>query len=279
MIKRTQHLLLKILATIMGLSLSFTALADLDSVKAKGTLKVAVYHDFAPFSNGRTATAGIDVDIAQALAKKLGVQLSLLPFDAGENLNDDLRNMVWKGHYLGYGPADVMLHVPVDPALSSANPQVTIFGPYYREMILLAIDTQRLSQVSNLNDLENKKLCAAKGETGANVFFAANNGSLAKQVRLMNNAQECAELMKKGEVDAIAATRAELESALHDHPSTQLVPIESPLLPPKGWMVGMAVKSDNNGLGEALAVALDQIRRSGELDDIFTKHHVKFVSP
>ncbi len=276
---RKKHLLHSLIAGIIGLTLSFTASADLVSVKSKGILKVAVYNDFAPFSNGRTNTQGIDVDVAEALAKKLGVKLSLLPFDAGENLNDDLRNMVWKGHYLGYGPADVMLHVPIDPLLTNANKQVTFFAPYYRESVLLAIDTKRVTDFSNLKDLVGKKLCAAKGEAGANVFFVTDNGSLTKYVRIMNTAQECADLMIKGEVDVIAARRAELEASLSKLSSAQLVPVESPILPPKGWIVGMAIKADRPDLGEALAVALDQMRRSGELDDIFKKHSVKFVSP
>ena len=274
-----KHLLRSLFAGVIGLALSFSAFADLASVKSKGILKVAVYNDFAPFSNGRTNTQGIDVDIAEALAKKLGVKLSLLPFDAGENLNDDLRNMVWKGHYLGYGPADVMLHVPIDPLLTNANKQVTFFAPYYRESVLLAIDTKRVTDFSNLKDLVGKKLCAAKGEAGANVFFVTDSGSLTKYVRIMNTAQECADLMIKGEVDVIAARRAELEAALSKHSHAQLVPVESPILPPKGWIVGMAIKADRPDLGEALAVALDQMRRSGELDDIFKKHSVKFVSP
>ena len=168
-------------------------------------------------------------DIAEGLAKKLGVKLSLLPFDAGENLNDDLRNMVWKGHYLGYGPADVMLHVPIDPLLTNANKQVTFFAPYYRESVLLAIDTKRVPDFSNLKDLVGKKLCAAKGEAGANVFFVTDNGSLTKYVRIMNTAQQCADLMIKGEVDVIAARRAELEASLSKHASAQLVPVESPI--------------------------------------------------
>lgn len=273
------HLLQSLITTVIGLTLSFSVHADLASVKSKGILKVAVYNDFAPFSDGRSTPQGIDVDIAEALARSLGVKASLLPFDAGERLNDDLRNMVWKGHYLGWGPADVMLHVPIDPLLTNQNKQVTFFGPYYRESVLLAIDTKKVPNFSNFNDLVGKKLCAAKAEAGANVFFAADNGSLAKYVRVMNNAKECADLMIKGEVEVIAARRAELEAFLSKHQSTQLIPVESPILPPKGWIVGMAVKAERPDLGEALAVALDKIRRSGELDDIFRKHNVKFVSP
>ena len=41
-----------------------------------------------------------------------------------EDMNDDLRNMVWKGHYLGTQPSDVMMHVPVDEHLAKANDKV-----------------------------------------------------------------------------------------------------------------------------------------------------------
>ena len=102
-----------------------------------GTLKVAVYNDFAPFAE---KGAGLDVDIAAALAKKMALQLSVLPFNAGDDVGDDLRNMVWKGHYLGYGPADVMMHVPVDASLANRNDKVTIFAPYLRESVRVVRD-------------------------------------------------------------------------------------------------------------------------------------------
>ncbi|MFO1328447.1 MAG: hypothetical protein U1F56_13900 [Rubrivivax sp.] len=46
-------------------------------------------------------------------------------------MNDDLRNMVWRGHYLGFGPADVLMHVPVNRPLME-NPRVEIFAPCWR---------------------------------------------------------------------------------------------------------------------------------------------------
>ncbi|HQC97391.1 MAG TPA: ABC transporter substrate-binding protein, partial [Aquabacterium sp.] len=81
----------------------------LQRIQERGTLVVGVYNDLPPFNSGGK---GIDVALAEALAKALGVKLSLLPFNAGEDMGDDLRNMVWRGHYLGFGPADVLLHVP-----------------------------------------------------------------------------------------------------------------------------------------------------------------------
>jgi hypothetical protein len=67
-------------------------------------------------NDGRRAEAhpgqGIDVDLAAALADTLGMKVTPLPFQADENMDDDLRNMVWQGHYLGFGPADACCMFP-----------------------------------------------------------------------------------------------------------------------------------------------------------------------
>ena len=112
-------------------------------IRRLGRLSVGLYHDLPPF---HVKGEGIEVHLATALARQLGVALSLLPFNADENMNDDLRNMVWRGHYLGYGPADVLLHVPVDRPLMQSNPRVSIFAPYWRERVMIARD---LSKVPN----------------------------------------------------------------------------------------------------------------------------------
>ncbi|OYU93096.1 MAG: ABC transporter substrate-binding protein, partial [Burkholderiales bacterium PBB5] len=68
----------------------------LQRIRERGSLVVGVYNEMPPFHN---AGQGIDVALAGALAKALGVKLTLLPFNAGEDMNDDLRAMVWRGHY------------------------------------------------------------------------------------------------------------------------------------------------------------------------------------
>ena len=78
--------------------------------------------------------------LAGALASGLGRQFSLLPFALGEDMKDGLRKLVWKGHDLGFGPADGLLHMPVDRPLTAANPQLNSFRPNLRERILIARD-------------------------------------------------------------------------------------------------------------------------------------------
>lgn len=55
-----------------------------DEMIAAGELKVAVYKDFAPYSfEDAGQPRGVDVELAQALAKALGVRLTLIWAPAG----------------------------------------------------------------------------------------------------------------------------------------------------------------------------------------------------
>ena len=109
----SRRLLLLGLSTLL-LTGHLPAHADehMDAIHKRGRLKVAVYNNFPPYSD---AGKGIDVELGRALAARLGLQAEIIGFQAGEDMGDDLRNMVWKGHYLRGEPADVMLRVPVDP--------------------------------------------------------------------------------------------------------------------------------------------------------------------
>ena len=153
-VSRRQSLAL-LLALSAPLARAQTELVDLAKIRANGTLKVALYKDNAPFSGGpNNDMTGLDVALAEGLARHMHLKLSLLPFDAGEKMNDDLRNMVWRGHYMGYGPADIMLHVPVDKYLMQQNRQVLIFAPYMRQVQVLLHDTRKLAEVSGPDDLK-----------------------------------------------------------------------------------------------------------------------------
>jgi cystine transport system substrate-binding protein len=261
---------------------SAPAHADLDKIRAAGMLKVAVYDDLEPFSKqspGQGKGRGIDIDLAEALSKKLGVALSLLPFPAGETLNDDLRNMVWKGHYLGYGPADVMLHVPVDLALSAANPQVKIFSPYHTETVRLVRNLQAIPRFDGVDSLAGKRIGVEKISIGAMVLLGEENGRFAKDMKFFPSGTAALEQLKAGELDAVLANRAEIESVLHDDARFEMREVAFQRLPRKGWTIGMAVKKDDTELGKALQQATDELFASGEMIAIFRKYGVQVVRP
>ncbi len=253
-------------------------------IRASGALKVALYNALPPFSaQSPQGLQGLDVSLAQALARAMGLQLSLLPFDGDENMGDDLRNMVWKGHYLGYGPADVMLHVPVDKYFMQQNKQALIFAPYMREQVVLVRDKRRLPQVAGVADLQGLPLAAERGTGAASALIGHDNRLLSAQVHLYDDGVQAVQAVLRGEAAAAYVTRAQAESALFQAQAQpgQLEMGDFPLtgVPAQGWLLGMAIKAQNEDLGQALQQALQSLRSSGELLAIFQQHGLTLTAP
>ena len=260
---------------LLGAGIAAPALAaDNPVLREAGFLKVAVYNDLAPFSDHGQ---GIDADLGAALAGKLGLKLALLPFNAGDDLGDDLRNMVWKGHYLGYGPADVMLHVPVDRMLMNANPQVEVFAPYYVETVRLVRSARAIPQFDGVEALAGKRIGVEKVSIAGMVMLGEER--FREQVHIYPTAIEALERLKAGDLDAVLATRAQIESVLKGDPAFPLQEVPFDRLPRGGWAIGMAVKKDNVALARQLQAALNDLAASGELKTLFAKYGVQAVRP
>ena len=69
---------------------------QLDKVLERGSIEAAAYREFPPFSYRKDCKrAGIDLEIADLVAKKVGVNLSVRLIGVDENMEDDLRNNIW----------------------------------------------------------------------------------------------------------------------------------------------------------------------------------------
>ena len=241
----------------------------LSKVKSRGSLVVGLYKDMPPF---HADGAGIDVELGRALAESLGVAFSPLPFPADENMGDDLRNMVWKGHYLGYGPADVLLHVPVDRPLTEANPQGRVFAPYWRERVMIARNLEQLPALDSLAALAGKAVAVPGQSLAGWLLIGAEGGALRDSLSTKwNDGVEAAKALQRGEVVAAAGLASELQAVLRGDARFVIEPLPSPRAPRDGWAVGMAVKKDATELAQALQGAVNQLAGSGRLAEIFAK--------
>lgn len=255
-------------AGVAGTPLTSSA-TPLTRVLERGVLRVGVYHDMPPFHvDGK----GIDVDLAQALAESLGVKLSLLPFHADDSMNDDLRNMVWRGHYLGYGPADVLLHVPVDPPLMEAAPQVSIFAPYCRDGVAIARRLEQLPQLDSLSQLQGQAVAVPGQSLAGWLLIGADGGAYKNQLTTRwKDGAEAARALQRGEVAVAAGLASELESVLREDARFAVSPLPSPRAPRDGWAVGMAVKRDAVELAQALQRSVNALAASGRLKEMFLR--------
>lgn len=252
----------------------------LDAIRQRGRLRVAVYNDFAPYS--RAGGKGIDADIARALAARLGVAAEVVGYNADEDMHDDLRNMVWKGHYLGTQPSDVMMHVPVDEYLAKVNDKVRIFGPYHRETLAMARIPERVPKAPSGSaavalEVFTREKVGVEGRTLADAFLlSVLNGRLRDNVVHFKSTHEAAKAMAEGKVAAVLGPRGELEDAVMGMSGPVLDSTNFPELKIDGWPLGMAVKAEDSELAEALTKAMSELKRDGTIAAIFKSHGISY---
>lgn len=262
-------------AAALTLGLPAVYASDWPKIQQRGSLVVALYQDMPPFHDqGR----GIDADLGRALAGELGLGFSALPFAAGESMGDDLRNMVWKGHYLGWGPADVLLHVPLDAPLLRDNPQVQVVAPYYRERVMIAVDRRKLPVIESLAQLRAQPVAVAGQSLAGWLMLGAQDGILRESlITHLPDGVAAARALQRGEVVAAAGLASELQCVLAGDDRFALQPLPSPRAPRDGWAVGCAVRKDATELAFALQKTMQSLQASGKLRAIFDAQHVAWT--
>ena len=273
------------LAAIGTLALAFILTATfahaqdktaLQKIQQRGVLTVALYKDFAPFSdNGK----GIDVDLAEALAGKLGVKMTPLWFTAADDVAGDLRKMVWKGTPIGYGPADLMMHVPVDPQYMAKVDQVKIFGAYHRERFAIGRQLEALPSLENLEPFEKLSLGVEGESMGALVMLSADSGRYREKLKIFKSTEDAIAALKSGAVVAVLGQQGELENGVGSDPRFAIDLPPNQLLKMQQWRSGLAVKAENVELFQALETAMNELISDGTVTRIVQAYGLKHRQP
>jgi len=267
------------LALALALS-GAAAMADDAPLRTRqaGVLRVAVYKDYPPFADREQ---GIDVDVAKALAEKLGLKAEVRAYPDADSIDGDLRNIIWRGHPLWREQlADVMLHVPVDPHVIQKNDQVRIFGPYFRERLVVARNASRIPQLPTLQIFTTEKI-GVEVETLEDRYLVGSFGGLLREnvVHFPTLIAATAALLK-GDVSAVMGRQTLIEAGLGTSADRFVISAApAPGLATSGWELGMAVKADNPELAEALARAIDALVREGVVERAFTSRGLSYRAP
>jgi ABC-type amino acid transport substrate-binding protein len=252
-----------------------------DDIVEKGELSIAVYRDFPPFSSLQSGVlSGIDIDVATELAARLKLKPVFMEFTAGESMDDDLRNAVWKGHYIDHRTANVMMHVPTDRQFALRNPNAVIFAPYYHERILVARNPELINLRDGVEVFTHEKVGVEGASLSDFYLTSAMNGQLTSHVSHFTNLTKAAEALTAGDVAAVMGTETELSTALGlDQTQFVIAPMQTPGLAKPGWDLGLAVKDTNHQLADALDDVVNAMRRDGTLAAIFGHHGSSYTPP
>lgn len=262
-----------------------------DLIVKSGYLKVGVYQDFPPFSFEQDGKpAGVDVDIGRAIARALGVKFRVHWIVPDETLSDDLRNNVWKGHYLDKTRvADVMMRVPYDKEYAymrdstgeMINGEVVLFGPYQQEHWAIAYDGSQIDSVPTMAIFQYHPIGVELDTLPAIYLSSGLRGRLRDHVHHFRTVGKAFDALSTGEVEAVMAMRSEVDYqvALRPEQSLKLAATGFPGIGKQQWDVGMAVKSSHRQLGYKIESIVDGMVRSGEMKTVFDRYGLRYSMP
>ena len=262
-----------------------------DIILESGYLKVGVYENFPPYSyevNGEPR--GIDVEVGKQIAEAMGVEFRVHWIVPDENLGDDLRNNVWKGHYLAKRRlADVMMRVPYDKQYAYMqdstgeyiNEQVVLFGPYQQETWQIAFNPEKIEGVDTVAKFQYHPI-GVEIDTLPDFYLSSGlQGRMREQVRHYPNVRESFNAMRDGTVSAVMGMRAEIDHELGRPGNTefQLAGNGFPGIGKQVWDVGMAIKHTHRQLGYAIEAIIGDLVKSGDMQALFAELGLRYSVP
>jgi polar amino acid transport system substrate-binding protein len=228
----------------------------LDAIKARGVLTVCANPNALPFSSKKGDRHGIDVELAEALAKELGVGLEV--------------GWVVFPNQAGRVDCDVLFDTIADPEVAQ-DAHMRLSKPYAISGVAIGL-RPGIEGVKGFADLK-------KGErVGAIV------GSLAS-VRLGQSGlptipftfeDEMIEAVGKGELDAALVTPATIGyyNLIHkDSPVTLVRAYES--MPELRWEVAVGMRRADDALVNAVNDALDRMQAQGIVRQIYASYGIE----
>jgi polar amino acid transport system substrate-binding protein len=232
---------------------------SLEQIKSSGTLSACLPANAMPFSHRDGEPRGFQVDVANALARELGVSLEaewvISPIQA-LRANCDLR-----------------LDVIADAEAQHAS-HLTISKPYYRSGVALVSRPERsLKSVAEL---------------GADTKVAVMVGSITSMILSQRGVKlttyafedEMLQAVAEGEADAAMVTPASAGYFNLTHPDKALVSV----LPPDAqegmaWNIGVGLRRPDDPFRAAIDATIDKLMADGTMASIYGKYGLTLTPP
>ncbi|WP_350334310.1 substrate-binding periplasmic protein [Coralliovum pocilloporae] len=252
---------------------------DLDTIHDRGFITFAAYEDFRPWSYEEAGKIkGVDIEIGRLIAEELGVEARFTLVSAGENLEADLRNWVWKGPIVGGAVANVMLHVPYDSEFACRVEQVVFTGQYHVEQVAIAYSEKAYPDDAPVPAYFRYDTVAVENDSIADFYLSSfPGGQLGQNVKRYPTVAEAMKALAEEETKAAMGPLAQLEAGLKDGLAVHTPPL--PGFAVGSWTSGVAVHFAYRPLAYAVDDAIYAALQDGRIEQIFKAHGLSFRPP
>lgn len=230
----------------------------LETIQEKGKIVVGMSADYAPYEfhyideNGQDVIGGFDVDIANEIADKLGVELVIQEMDF-----DALVSALPAGK--------------IDLVISGMNPtekraKVVDFSEiYYASQHGILVRSEDLDKYKTFEDLEGVKVGAQLGSTQEQI---AKTEIPNADLQLLNNVNNLILELKAGKVDAIIMEKPVAEMAVKSNPE---LAVGDPIYEDTTGGNAVGIAKNNSELLAKVNEVIKELNETGKMDEYILK--------
>jgi aspartate/glutamate/glutamine transport system substrate-binding protein len=233
---------------------------DIKAIKDRGTLKVGVKIDVPKFGYKDPTTSkieGFEIDIAKAVAKKI----------LGDENKISLEgvNAKTRGPLIDSGQADMI--VATFTVTEERKKAYNFSDAYFTDSVGLMV--KKASGITDLKGLNGKKIGVAQSAT-SKTAIQAEADKLGIKVSFSEFATypELKAALDSGRIDCFSVDGSILNGYLDD--STVIL---NQRFNPQDY--GIASKKGNDGLAKVINDTINEMKKSGELDNLIKKWGIK----
>ena len=236
-------------STASSAAVSTSAAAELTTVEA-GKLTMATNATFPPYEMTTDAGTieGIDVDTAQAIAEKLGLELQIDDMDFDAALLS-----------VQQGKADIVM---AGVTVTDERKAVMDFSDSYATGIQ-SIIVPNDSDIASPDDLAGKKIGTQRGTTGY-IYCSDDFGD--ENVVAYDDGLTAVQALNNGQVDAVVIDNAPAQEFVAANPGLKVLDTS---YAEEDYAIGMAKGS---ALEDAVNKALEELKADGTLQAIVDKY-------
>lgn len=227
-----------------------TSAAELTTVEA-GKLTMATNATFPPYEMTTDAGTieGIDVDTAQAIAEKLGLELQIDDMDFDAALLS-----------VQQGKADIAM---AGITVTDERMAVMSFSDSYATGIQSIIVPEG-SDIASPDDLAGKKIGTQRGTTG---YLYCSDDFGEDAVVAYDNGLTAVQALNNGQVDAVVIDNEPAKAYVESNPGLKILDTS---YAEEDYAIGM--NKSNTALLEAVNAALEELKADGTLQSIVDKY-------
>ena len=249
------------LASVLTMAVSAKGSDDLlETIQQRGTIIVGLEGDWAPWSyvDENDELTGYDVEVAKAIADKLGVEIQIVP---GE----------WDGLFAGMdaGRYDMVVNgVEVTEERADKYDFSTPYA-YIRTALIVKGDND---SIKTFEDLKGKKTANSIASTYMNL--AESYGATCYGVSTLD---ETLTMVLQGRVDATLNAIVSFTDYMAQHPDSNLKVVAT-TEEASNVAIPMRKGDETASLREAVNKAIDELREDGTLSELSTRFFGEDIS-